>query len=268
MVLKPLIGDTMLSQFAMITSRLSAMEESQRTSMVSRILSMMEEGSPSAVSCESSQNVTTYSPVTSEDDDSCIWNDERLATRCFDECGDRVSQKDVYARLCSPDWVMRYVELTSKPFGARMEHYIRTALGMTKASDSGHDAKCMGVNVEIKSARLWAPSAKEWKKTTLDESILDAKFQHLEEKHDFKVLLVVLLGSRYVRCWAIKRDDVFGPMLDAGVVSVQGKSDGSSKEGHWFELQKAMEKGFIGDHNAIRNKRDLEAFVASLISQI
>ena len=43
----------MLSQFAMITSRLSAMEESQRTSMVSRILTMMEEGSSSASSDDS-----------------------------------------------------------------------------------------------------------------------------------------------------------------------------------------------------------------------
>jgi hypothetical protein len=196
--------------------------------------------------------------------EGCVWDDEALAARCFDECSGKISQKDVYIRLGSPEWVMRYVDLTSKPFGARMEHYIRTALGLAKASDSGHDAKCMGVNVEIKSARLWAPSAKEWKKDSLDESLLDAKFQHLEDKHDFQVLLVVLLGSHKVRCWAVKRDDVFGVMRDTGVVTVQGKGDGSSKEGHWFELQKAMKHGFIGDHNLIRNKTDLETFVASL----
>ena len=193
-----------------------------------------------------------------------VW-DETLATRCFEECAEgKVSQKDVYRRLCAPECIMRFVELTSKPFGSYMEHYIRSCLGLAKATDSGHDAKCMGVNVEIKSARLWAPSSREWKKPVLDESALNAKFQHLEDKHDFQVLLVVLLGSCDVRCWAIKRDDVFGVMFDAGVVTVQGKGDGSSKEGHWFELQKAMQKGFIGDHNAIHSKTDLEAFVASL----
>lgn len=220
-----------------------------------------------SVSREILENVTTDSSVTSDDIDSCIWDDEALATRCFKESADgKFSQKDVYKRLSAPDWIMDFVELTSKPFGSYMEHYIRTGLKMTKPTDSGHDAKFMGVNVEIKSARLWAPPAKEWKKSTLDESTLDAKFQHLEEKHDFQVLLVALLGSQRLRCWAIKRDDVFGPMLSTGVVTVQGKGDGSSKEGHWFEFQKAMKKGFIGDHNEIRNEEDLKKFVASIIS--
>ena len=201
----------------------------------------------------------------SKESDTCVWDDEALAIRCFEECATgKISQKDIYKRLCAPEWVMRYVELTSKPFGSRSEHYLRTALKLDKATDSGHDAKCLGVKIEIKTARYWKTSETELRKSILDESILDAKFQHLEEGHDFQVLLVALLTSRSYRCWAIKRDDVFGVMLDAGVVTVQGKKDGSSKEGHWFELQKAMKKGFIGDHNLIRNRGDLERIIASL----
>ena len=195
----------------------------------------------------------------------CVWDDESLAVRCYNESTTgKITQKDVYVRLGSPEWIMNYVMLTSKPFGSVMENYIRNALCLDRPTDSGHDAKCLDVNVEIKSARLWAPTKKEWKRDVLDESRLDAKFQHLEEKHDFKVLLVCLLGSQYVKCWAIKRDDVFGKMMNDGTVTVQGKNDGSSKEGHWFEFQKATKNGHIGIHNMIMNKDDLELFTKSL----
>lgn len=54
-----------------------------------------------------------------------VWTDLSIAKACFDECGNgKISQQDVYIRLKAPPQIMDYVNLSSKPFGSRMEFYI------------------------------------------------------------------------------------------------------------------------------------------------
>lgn len=190
---------------------------------------------------------------------SNIWEDATLAMKCFEECANgKVSQKDTYIRLKAPDWIMNYVGLSSKPFGSRMEHWIRTVLNLTMPESTRHDAICNDVKIEIKCSRYWAPSTTEWRKETLNEDILNARFQHLEEDYDYKIILAVVLGTKGIRCWALSHAVLFGDMKTQGVVTRQGM------QGYWFDLQPAMKKGFIGEHNAIYNRADLDSFITSL----
>lgn len=204
-------------------------------------------------------STVTKSSSTETPSMSNIWEDATLAMKCFEECANgKISQKDTYIRLKAPDWIMNYVGLSSKPFGSRMEYWIRTVLNLTMPNSTRHDAICNDVKIEIKCSRYWAPSTTEWRKETLNEDILNARFQHLEEDYDYKIILAVVLGTKGVRCWALSHAVLFGDMKTQGVVTRQGM------QGYWFDLQPAMKKGFIGEHNAIYNRADLDSFIASL----
>lgn len=141
-------------------------------------------------------------------------------TNYFKSISEKSNQLDFYLKNNSSENILKIVELNNKSFGERMQRIISEVLGMTKATNTGHDANKNGKLVEIKSSRFWVDT-KDW------------RFQHIMVDHKYDYLLCVGINFDNIEMYIIDKED-FLDLENDGIVRVQGGGEG---QGMWFQFR-------------------------------
>jgi hypothetical protein len=145
-------------------------------------------------------------------------------TNYFKSISEKSNQLDFYLKNNSSENILKIVGLNNKSFGERMQRIISEVLGMTKATNTGHDANKNGKLIEIKSSRFWVDT-KDW------------CFQHIMEDHKYDYLLCVGINFDNIEMYIIDKEDFLDLKYD-GIVRVQGGGEG---QGMWFQFRDLKE---------------------------
>lgn len=141
------------------------------------------------------------------------------------------SQLERYVAKGSPDSIVRFIALGGGPkMGTTCESFARHRFSVLKkrakgSTETGYDHLLHyeegkePMFVEQKSSGHWGED--------------DFKWQHVEPKHKWQILL--LCGIRYeeIHFWAMNRT-TFDRLLAEGKITNQGNKKGESSEGTWF----------------------------------
>ncbi len=134
-------------------------------------------------------------------------------------------QIDRYEANKSPDEIKKIISFGGGPkMGSYMEHFARFNFPSLKTRENtGHDQVLHGneykIKVEQKSSGHWGQE--------------DYKWQHIEDKHDWDILLLCGIDYQDIKFWTMNRK-MFQAMLEEGKITNQGKKSGESSEGVWF----------------------------------
>jgi hypothetical protein len=133
----------------------------------------------------------------------------------------KVSQIQRYETNHSPVEIMNIISFGGGPkMGAYMESFARFNFpSLQVRSSTGHDHRYQDYKIEQKSSGHWGET--------------DYKWQHVEEKHDWDILLLCGIDYTCIRFWTMNRR-MFRRMLEEGKITNQGKKSGESSEGVWF----------------------------------
>jgi hypothetical protein len=146
--------------------------------------------------------------------------EEFVNTDSFKKIDSKVSQLDLYVDNDSDADIIKLVTLNNKAFGETMQRIIIEVLGLSKPTNTGHDAIKNNKLIEIKSSRFWAKT-KDW------------CFQHIMEDHRYDYLLCVGINYNSIELYIIDKED-FLDLKHDGIVRVQGGGEG---QGLWFQFR-------------------------------
>ena len=149
----------------------------------------------------------------------------------------KLSQLERYRAAGSPAPILRFIELGGgTSMGATMEevarHWFPSVLYKRRSgpTETGYDhilrlpgAAGTEFCVEQKSAGLWGDD---------EESF---KFQHVEPKHKWDLILLCGIGYTDIRFWTMTKA-TFGALVAAGKITNQGSATGESAQGMWFNF--------------------------------
>jgi hypothetical protein len=108
---------------------------------------------------------------------------------------------------------------------------------------TGHDHSYQDYKIEQKSSGHWGEN--------------DFKWQHVEENHDWDILLLCGIDYHDIKFWTMNRT-MFRKMLQEGKITNQGKKTGESSEGVWFNYSDVAEF-LIEVQTDAQLKREIEA---------
>jgi hypothetical protein len=138
------------------------------------------------------------------------------------------SQTERYETQNSPNWILRFIRIGGGPkMGTTLESYARFEFNCLQKRDSGkntgYDHKITlpskEIYVEQKSSGHWGEN--------------DYKWQHVEEKHKWNILLLCGIDYHEVYFWVMNRS-VFVKLIEEKKITNQGNKTGESSEGMWF----------------------------------
>lgn len=160
-------------------------------------------------------------------------------TRSFKKLFSDINQLRLYKKNNATEEIIELVSMESKKFGTNMENIICELLDLQKRTSTQNDATYNGTKIEIKSARYWSGLT------------YDCKWQHIEEDHDYDILLFALLDFDKIKLWAIKKNILFSDeLIKNKIITNQGK------QGHWTK-----KSDIINYLTNINNKQDLINFI-------
>jgi hypothetical protein len=170
-----------------------------------------------------------------EDDDTCeVKNITNTVTKTkyelfWDTHGDgKPSQTERYEKHNSPEWILKFIRIGGGPkMGTTLENYARFEFSCLqkrdKGKNTGYDHKIMvpskEIYIEQKSSGHWGEN--------------DYKWQHVEEKHKWHILLLCGIDYNEIHFWVMNRS-VFVKLIEEKKITNQGNKTGESSEGMWF----------------------------------
>lgn len=160
------------------------------------------------------------------------------------------TQLDYYIKNnASPD-ILKYVDLQGKTFGEKyMEPIAHDWFKLEKRTSSAHDHSKNGKTIEQKSARYHA-NGDDW------------KWQHIEMKHAWDILMLTGLDFDCIRFYVASRNVVV-QLISDGIITGQGKKneDGiaEAQQAYWFSRNdfKRKNKVFTDYFVEINTEADL-----------
>jgi len=140
----------------------------------------------------------------------------------------KTTQLERYQNMRSPQEIVTIIAFGGGPkMGSYMEQFARFNFpSLDTRTDSGHDHSFQGYKIEQKSSGHWGES--------------DYKWQHVEEKHDWDMLLLCGIDYHVIKFWTMSRA-MFRKMVEEGKITNQGKKSGESSEGVWFNYSDVQE---------------------------
>jgi len=148
------------------------------------------------------------------------------------------NQLDRYISQNSPEQILRFIRLNGgAKMGTTLEDYARYKFSVLEKRDkgkhnTGYDQKVTvpwlltSVYVEQKSSGHWAKN--------------DFKWQHVEAKHKWDVLLLCGIGYHEVKFWLMSRV-TFVQLIAENKITNQGNKEEDSSEGMWFNYSDVQE---------------------------
>ena len=147
-----------------------------------------------------------------------------------------LTQLERYQAKRSPDAITKFIAMGGGPkMGNTLEAFARFKFKClqkrSKGSEqTGYDhiitVNDKPVYVEQKSSGHWGES--------------DYKWQHIEEKHKWNMLLLCGIDYTDVQFWGMDRP-TFKMLCDQGVITNQGNKTAESSEGRWFNYSDVKE---------------------------
>jgi len=136
------------------------------------------------------------------------------------------TQLDYYIQNDASPEILKYVGLQGKTFGEKyMEPIAKEFFNMEKRFDSSHDHTKNNKSIEQKSARYHANGT-------------DFKWQHIEMKHEWDLLLLTGLEFNSIVFYIATRK-IVEQLIDEGIITGQGKKDAygvaNPQQAYWFQ---------------------------------
>ena len=146
------------------------------------------------------------------------------------------TQLERYQAKQSPEAITKFIAMGGGPkMGNTLEEFARFKFKTLKKRDKGCNQTgydhIININqtpvyVEQKSSGHWGES--------------DYKWQHIEEKHKWSMLLLCGIDYTDVQFWGMDRP-TFKILCDQGVITNQGNKTAESSEGRWFNYSDVKE---------------------------
>ena len=156
---------------------------------------------------------------------------------CFWEtqCDGKPSQTERYKKHNAPPGILKFIQIGGGPkMGTTLENYARFEFSSLqkrdKGKNTGYDHKITlntkDIYIEQKSSGHWGES--------------DYKWQHVEEKHKWDILLLCGIDYHEIHFWVMNRT-VFNKLIEEKKITNQGNNTGESSEGRWFNYSDVVD---------------------------
>lgn len=138
------------------------------------------------------------------------------------------SQIERYEAHKSPDGIKNFIRIGGGPkMGITLEKFARTEFShlqkRDKGKNTGYDHK---ISLESKDIYVEQKSSGHWGEN-------DFKWQHIEDKHNWHILLLCGIDYDDIKFWVMNRQ-VFIRLIEEKKITNQGNKTGDSSEGRWF----------------------------------
>jgi hypothetical protein len=176
-----------------------------------------------------------------EDDNADACENVALETktiyeRFWEKQGDgKPSQTARYETHGSPEYILKFIRIGGGPkMGVTLEKFARLEFcclnKRDKGKNTGYDHKIAlspnDIYIEQKSSGHWGES--------------DYKWQHVEKKHKWHILLLCGIDYTKINFWVMNRS-VFNKLIEEKKITNQGNKSEESSEGMWFSYSDVKE---------------------------
>jgi hypothetical protein len=167
-----------------------------------------------------------------------------------------LTQLQRYEQNGSPEYVRRFIALGGGPrMGTTLEEFARFKFKILKTRGGGvntgldhmYTVNDKTVYVEQKSSGYWRNNKKD-----------DFKWQHIEVKHKWNMLLLCGIEYQDIKFWAMNRK-TFDTLVSENKITNQGNKKKDSSEGMWVWYSVA--KDYL---TPIESDEDLQKFAESI----
>ena len=145
------------------------------------------------------------------------------------------SQIERYEKHNAPIGIQRFIRIGGGPkMGVTLEKFAREEFSSLHKRDAGkntgYDHKISlpskEIYIEQKSSGHWGES--------------DYKWQHVEDKHKWDILLLCGIDYEEIKFWVMNRA-VFNKLIEEQKITNQGNNTGESSEGRWFNYSDVVD---------------------------
>lgn len=139
----------------------------------------------------------------------------------------RVSQLERYKQKGSPDYIIKFIKMGGgATMGSILEKFARFQFQCLKKRLSGEEQSGYDHRIEIDDKNIFIEqkSSGHW-------GINGYKWQHVEPKHEWKLLLLCGIDYDNIHFWAIDRK-IFDKLVTENKIKNQGSK--TSSQGYWF----------------------------------
>ena len=174
----------------------------------------------------------TKSPIilVEESEDSVFESDLKSKyDRFWEKNSDgKPSQIERYEQHNSPIGIQKFIRIGGGPkMGVTLEKFAREEFDCLqkrdKGKNTGYDHK---ITLETKEIYVEQKSSGHWSED-------DYKWQHVEDKHKWHILLLCGIDYEEIKFWVMNRV-VFAQLIEDKKITNQGNNTGESSEGMWF----------------------------------
>ena len=174
----------------------------------------------------------TKSPIilVEESEDSVFESDLKSKyDRFWEKNSDgKPSQIERYEQHNSPIGIQKFIRIGGGPkMGVTLEKFAREEFACLqkrdKGKNTGYDHK---ITLETKEIYVEQKSSGHWGED-------DYKWQHVEDKHKWHILLLCGIDYDEIKFWVMNRV-VFAQLIEDKKITNQGNNTGESSEGMWF----------------------------------
>jgi hypothetical protein len=189
---------------------------------------------------------------------------------------DKPTQKRRYEEKNSPDYIMKFINIGGGGrMGVTLEHYARFHFSDLKKRD-----KKKKVSKKKNTAMVESPVTDVECETGYDQIIMvgeskvfieqkssghwgadDYKWQHIESKHKWHMLLLCGIDYEDIKFWGMNRT-TFSRLISEGKITNQGEKTGKSSEGMWFTYS-AVKDSLV----EIKSNEELSQFASESLLQ-
>ena len=169
------------------------------------------------------------------------------------EGANKLTQLQRYENKNSPEYIKKFIAIGGGPrMGVTLEKFARFHFSTLKPrgkgkAETGYDHK---LTIGEKSYYVEQKSSGHWGED-------DYKWQHVEEKHKWNILLLCGIDYTDIVFWGMNRA-TFNKMITEKKITNQGNHTGESSEGMWFNYSDVKEH-----LTEIKTNEELIAFVSS-----
>jgi hypothetical protein len=145
------------------------------------------------------------------------------------------SQTERYEANNSPNYILRFIRIGGGPkMGITLEKFARYEFKCLqkrdKGTNTGYDHK---ITLPSKEVYIEQKSSGHWGEK-------DYKWQHVEEKHKWHILLLCGIDYQEIYFWVMNRS-VFVKLIEQKKITNQGNKTGESSEGMWFNYSDVVD---------------------------
>jgi hypothetical protein len=138
------------------------------------------------------------------------------------------SQLERYKTHNSPIGIQKFIEIGGGPkMGTTLEKFARYEFPCLqkrdKGKNTGYDHK---IELESNNIYIEQKSSGHWGEH-------DYKWQHIEDKHKWHILLLCGIDYHEINYWVMNRE-IFARLIEEKKITNQGNKTGESSEGMWF----------------------------------